>query len=85
MGYDLGGAMALRSALNSKLSKAVSQIIAFHPTWTDKVQTLMQVNIPTLLLWFPMQTFHLVSAGQKMAKIIKNCKLYRFNVGPYAN
>lgn len=37
MGYDLGGAIALSCGLHSKLSKIISQIIVFHPTWTDAI------------------------------------------------
>ncbi len=37
LGYDLGGAIALSSCLNNKLSKSIKGIISFHPTWTDKV------------------------------------------------
>jgi predicted esterase len=37
MGYDLGGAISLSSALHPKLSKAIAQLIVFHPTWTDSI------------------------------------------------
>jgi hypothetical protein len=40
------------------------------------------IGLPTLLLWFPLENFHLISAGQKMAKVIKTSKLYRFNISP---
>ena len=85
MGYDLGAAIALSCSLHKKLSRSLQLLIAFHPTWTDKIERLALVTLPTLLLWFPAETFHLVSAGQKMAKVIRNSKLYRFNIGPYTN
>ena len=37
VGYDLGGAIALSSGLHSNLKKCLNGIIAFHPTWTDKI------------------------------------------------
>ncbi len=37
LGYDLGGAIALSSCLNSKLSKAIKGVIALHPTWTESI------------------------------------------------
>jgi dienelactone hydrolase len=83
MGYDLGGAIALSCALHPKLSKTVSQLVVFHPTWTDSVERVATISLPTLLFWMPVETFHLISAGQKMAKLIKKSKLYRLNVGPY--
>jgi predicted esterase len=82
LGYDLGGAIALSCGFHSKLMKAVSAIITLHPTWTDSIEKLAMINIPTLLFWFPLEDFHLISAGQKMSKAIKTSKLYRFNINP---
>ena len=70
-------------ALHPKLSKIVSQLVVFHPTWTDSVEKVATISLPTLLFWMPVETFHLISAGQKMAKLIKKSKLYRLNIGPY--
>ena len=36
-GYDLGGAIALSAALHTNLKKYINGVIAFHPTWTDKI------------------------------------------------
>jgi len=33
----MGGAIALRVGMENKISKALSGIIALHPTWTDKL------------------------------------------------
>lgn len=85
MGYDLGGAIALSLGLHPKLSKVVDQIVVFHPTWTDSIERLSPISLPTLLLWVPVETFHLISAGTKMAKLLKNSKLFKLNVGPYTN
>ena len=85
MGYDLGGAIALSCALNTKLAKIIDSIVVFHPTWTDSLQKLAPISIPTLLIWFPVETFHLISAGQKMAKLIKSSRLYKLSIGPYTN
>ena len=83
LGYDLGGAIALSCALHPKLSKVVEQVVVFHPTWTDSVERVAGITIPTLIFWVPVETFHWVGAGQKMAKLIKKSKLYRLNIGPY--
>lgn len=85
MGYDLGGAIGLSCCLDAKLSKMIEIMIAFHPTWTDSVEKLAPITVPTLLHWFAVETFHLISAGLKMAKLIKNSRLHRYNVGPYTN
>lgn len=85
MGYDLGGAIALRLGMQPKFSKIISGIITLHPTWTDKIEKLSVIENQVLLLWFPVETFHLISAGQKMSKTIKNCLLYKFNIGHYTN
>jgi pimeloyl-ACP methyl ester carboxylesterase len=53
MGYDLGGAIALSCALHPKLSKAVEQIVLFHPTWTDSIERVAGIALPTLLFWSP--------------------------------
>ena len=37
VGYDLGGAIALSSAMHNTLKKSIKGVIAFHPTWTDKI------------------------------------------------
>ena len=37
VGYDLGGAISLSSAMHQKLKKSISGVAAFHPTWTDKI------------------------------------------------
>lgn len=37
MGYDLGGAIALRLGMETKFTKVISGIITLHPTWTDKI------------------------------------------------
>ncbi len=37
MGYDLGGAIALSCALNTKMAKIIETIAVFHPTWTDSL------------------------------------------------
>jgi len=46
---------------------------------------LSVIENEVLLLWFPVETFHLISAGQKMSKVIKNSLLYKFNIGHYTN
>ena len=53
VGYDLGGAIGLSAGLQKPLNKFISQIIAFHPTWTDSIDKLAPLSLPTLLLWFP--------------------------------
>ena len=83
LGYDLGGAIALSCSMNKKLARVIELCIVFHPTWTDKIEKLSVITLPTLLLWCPVETFHLVSAGQKMSKVIKNSLLYKLNIGPY--
>ena len=83
LGYDLGGAIALSCCLHPKLSKVVDQLVIFHPTWTDSIERLSGINTPTLIFWSPVETFHLISAGTKMSKLIKSSKLYKINVGPY--
>ena len=83
IGYDLGGAIALSSAMNDKLKKSILGVSVFHPTWTDKVEKLAMISLPVQLLWVPVETFHLVSAGQKMSKVIKGSNLYKLNIGPY--
>lgn len=85
MGYDLGGAIALSCALTAKLSKAIEQIVVFHPTWTDAIEKVSPISVPTLIFWVPVETFHLISAGTKMAKIIKKAKMFKLNIGPYTN
>ena len=85
MGYDLGGAIALSCALHAKLSKSIEQIVVFHPTWTDAVEKVSPISVPTLILWVPVETFHLISAGTKMAKIIKNAFMFKLSIGPYTN
>jgi len=52
IGYDLGGAISLSVGLQNHINKSVSQIIAFHPTWTDSIDKLARLPHPTLLLWF---------------------------------
>ena len=37
IGYDLGGAIALSSAMHDHLKNSISGISVFHPTWTDKI------------------------------------------------
>ncbi len=37
IGYDLGGAIGLSCSAHQKLSKIIDGMIAFHPTWTDKI------------------------------------------------
>ena len=37
VGYDLGGAIGLSSAMNQSLKKSICGVCAFHPTWTDKI------------------------------------------------
>lgn len=37
IGYDLGGAIALSAPLHTNLKKYINGVIAFHPTWTDKI------------------------------------------------
>ncbi len=83
LGYDLGGAIGLRMGMEPKFTKSITGIMALHPTWTDKIEKLSVIQNDVLLLWFPVETLHLVSAGMKMAKTIKNCTLYKFNIGPY--
>lgn len=85
VGYDLGGAIALSCAIHPKIAKSISQIVVFHPTWTDAIEKLSPITLPTLILWVPVETFHLISAGSKMAKLIKNSKMYKLNIGPYTN
>lgn len=85
LGYDLGGAISLSCAFHPKLSKALAQVIVFHPTWTDAIEKLSPISVPTLILWMPVETFHLISAGTKMAKLIKTSKMYKLNIGPYTN
>lgn len=53
LGYDLGGAIGLSCCLQPKLSKIIDQLIAFHPTWTDSIEKVAPISVPTLLLWFP--------------------------------
>lgn len=84
IGYDLGGAIALSATLHTNLKKYINGVIAFHPTWTDKIEKLALITLPVQLIWFPIQNFHLISAGQKMSKVIKNSKLYRLNVGAHS-
>lgn len=83
VGYDLGGAIALSCAMNDYLKKSIAGVSVFHPTWTDKLERLAVINLPVQLIWVPVETFHLVSAGTKMSKIIKNSTLYKLNIGPY--
>lgn len=71
IGYDLGGAIALSSAFHQSLKKSISGVIAFHPTWTDKIEKLAAISLPVQLIWFPIENFHLISAGIKMSKAIK--------------
>jgi len=52
IGYDLGGAISLSCCLSSKISKIIDLIAVFHPTWTDAIENLAPINVPTLLLWF---------------------------------
>ena len=82
IGYDLGGAISLSSAMHQNLKKSISGVSAFHPTWTDKIEKLALISLPVQLIWFPIETFHLISAGQKMSKAIKQSKLFKLNVGP---
>lgn len=63
IGYDLGGAIALSSCLDQVLSKLISNVICFHPTWTDSIQNLAPITQRVLLLWMNVETFHLVNAG----------------------
>ena len=41
------------------------------------------ISLPVQLMWVPVETFHLVSAGQKMSKVIKRSVMYKLNIGPY--
>lgn len=52
IGYDLGGAISLSCCLNTKFAKIIELIAVFHPTWTDAIEKLSAVTLPTLLLWF---------------------------------
>lgn len=52
LGYDLGGAIALTAGIHPKLAPIVETIIVFHPTWTDSIDKLATIRVPTLLLWF---------------------------------
>ena len=63
IGYDLGGAISLSCCLDPKLSKLIDNVICFHPTWTDNIQSLSPITQRVLLLWMNVETFHLVSAG----------------------
>lgn len=54
LGYDLGGAIGLSCSFHPKLSKAIKSVITLHPTWTDSVDKLAAISLPTLLLWFPL-------------------------------
>jgi hypothetical protein len=85
IGYDLGGAIALGCGLHAKLSKAIDGLVVFHPTWTDSIEKVNSISAPTLILWVPVETFHLITAGTKMAKMIKNAKMFKLNIGPYTN
>ncbi len=54
VGYDLGGAIALSCSFHPKLMKIVKGCIVLHPTWTDSIEKLAMISLPTLLLWFPL-------------------------------
>jgi len=84
LGYDLGGAIALSSCMHRTLSKCVFSVVAFHPTWTDSFDKLSVVTIPVLLVWVPVETFHLISAGEKMIKVMKNAQMCKVVIGAYS-
>lgn len=83
VGYDLGGAISLSCCLDPGLSKLIENVICFHPTWTDSIQNLSPISQRVLLLWVKGETFHLLSAGEKMSKTMKNSTLYRLNIGVF--
>jgi hypothetical protein len=84
-GYDLGGAIALSSCMHRTLSKCISSVVAFHPTWTDSINKLSIISIPVMLVWVPVETFHLISAGNQMIKVIKNSQMCKVVIGSYSN
>ena len=42
-------------------------------TWIDPI-------VPTMVLWKPVETSHLISFGIKMVKIIKNSDIFKPNI-----
>lgn len=84
LGYDLGGAIALSCCTHRTLSKCVDSIIAFHPTWTDSIDKLSPIAHPVLLIWVPVETFHLISAGNSMLKVIKDSQMCKVVIGAYS-
>eukprot|EP00164_Ancoracysta_twista_P003587 GFYU01004794.1.p1 GENE.GFYU01004794.1~~GFYU01004794.1.p1 ORF type:complete len:1156 (-),score=124.84 GFYU01004794.1:52-3144(-) len=80
IGYDWGASLALQLG---KQDPRVRSVVAFHPSWTDKLSLLTAIKVPTRLLWVPQDQLHPYAQGKKMSRLLPNCDLYTLDIGPF--
>eukprot|EP00163_Fabomonas_tropica_P008814 TRINITY_DN18572_c0_g1_i1.p1 TRINITY_DN18572_c0_g1~~TRINITY_DN18572_c0_g1_i1.p1 ORF type:complete len:1040 (-),score=190.68 TRINITY_DN18572_c0_g1_i1:19-3138(-) len=81
LGYDWGAAMALNLAAHKP--RALSRVVAFHPSWTADLALLNQVKTKALLLWVPVEQLHPIAMGKRMSRALPNASLVKVDCGNF--
>ena len=59
VGYDWGAGIALSAAVNPRARRFVSKIVAWHPSYNEKVKDeLCLIRAPSLIIWVKEDQFH---------------------------
>lgn len=90
--YDWGCALFLNYCLEIKKQKAVNplknkilnaKMVLFHPSWTLDMKLLNGIPNKVFLIWVKEEQLHAISYGEKMNKLIPNCKLLKLKCGKF--